>query len=87
MSNTKCVCVCVNQRFLKGVVKNCAGTRENRNAKHLLENIIKVWSYINTCKKLEHGVIKERNHLAYKSFCQVFSLHLEPLMPGTLLDI
>lgn len=53
-----------------------AGTRENRNAKHLLEDINKVWSYINTYKQLEHGVIKERNHLAYKSSCQFFSLIL-----------
>lgn len=76
-----------SQRFLKGVVKNGAGTRENRNAKHLLEDINKVWSYINTCKQVEHGVIKERNHLAYKSSCQFFSFTLEPLMLGTFLDI
>lgn len=41
------------------MVKKYAGTRENKNAKHLLENINKVWSYINTCKKLEHGFIKK----------------------------
>lgn len=48
-----------SQRFLKGLLKNAAGTRENRTAKHLLENM-KIWSYTNTCKQLEHGVIKEK---------------------------
>lgn len=74
------------QRFLKREVKSNAGTRENRNATHLLENINKVWSCINTCKELKHGVIKERSHSSYKLSCQFFSFNLESLTPDIFRD-
>lgn len=55
--------------------------------KIFLENLIKVWSRINTRKQLERGIIKKRNHLAYKSSYQFFSFNIEPLMLVTSLDI